>query len=75
MNNDMDTTAIVAVSKSRREIVVAFRGTMNIWNVVLDLTAIAVTYPNLPSGIKLHAGFHTATMSLYYDVSPSVWDR
>lgn len=71
MNNDTDNTAVVAVSKTRREIVVAFRGTMNIWNVVLDLAGIAVNYPNIPAGIKLHAGFHTATMSLHNDVSQS----
>lgn len=69
MNNNTDTTALVTVSKARKEIVVAFRGTANIWNTVLDLATIAATYPNLPSGVKLHAGFHAATMSLYNDVS------
>lgn len=69
MNNDTDCTALVMVSKTRREIVVAFRGSMNLWNSVLDLATIAVAYPNLPNGVKLHAGFHTALMSLYCDVS------
>lgn len=69
MNDETDNTALVAVSKTRQEIVVAFRGTMNIWNIVLDLDTIAVSYPNVPDGIKLHAGFHTAAMSLYNDVS------
>ncbi|KAG4067502.1 hypothetical protein HA402_002779 [Bradysia odoriphaga] len=72
MNNETDNTAIVAVSKTREEIVVAFRGTMNIWNVVLDVATIACTYPNLPQGVKLHAGFHAATMSLYQDVVTNV---
>lgn len=69
MNNNTDTTALVAVSKAREEIVVAYRGTNNIWNIILDITTIAVTYSNVPKGIKLHAGFHAATMSLYDDVS------
>lgn len=68
MNNKTDNTALVAVSKKREEIVVAFRGTMNIWNIVLDVATVAVTYPNTPKGIKIHAGFHIATMSLYSDV-------
>lgn len=70
MNNKTDTTALVAVSKTREEIVVTYRGTMNIWNVVLDVAAVAISYPNTPKGIKIHAGFHAATMSLYSDVRP-----
>jgi len=72
MNNNTDTTALVAVSKTRQEIVVAFRGTMNIWNIVLDVWTIAVTYSNTPPGVKLHAGFHAATMSLYSKVVANV---
>lgn len=68
MNNKSDTTAIVAVSMSRREIVVAYRGTMNIWNGINDLTVVACPYSNAP-GVKIHAGFQSATMSLYEDVS------
>lgn len=60
--------ALVALSKSRKEIVVVFRGTNNLWNVILDVSTIAVTYPNFPPGVKLHAGFHKATASLYEDV-------
>lgn len=71
MNNDHDTAALVTISKTRKEIVVAFRGTMNIWNIILDLATIAVTYPNAPGGIKLHVGFYIAAMSLYKDVSRS----
>jgi hypothetical protein len=72
MNNKTDTTALVAVSKTREEIVVTYRGTMNIWNVVLDVAAVAISYPNTPKGIKIHAGFHAATMSLYSDVVTNV---
>lgn len=69
MNNDTDCTAIVTVSKTRQEIVVAIRGSMNIWNLVLSNIMFAVTYPNIPSGVKIHLGFHTAAMSLYDEVS------
>ncbi|KAJ6648388.1 Lipase [Pseudolycoriella hygida] len=72
MNNDTDCTTLITVSSTRKEIVVAFRGTMNIWNILLDLDTMATTYPNLPSGVKLHAGFHTAAMSLYNNVVKTV---
>ncbi len=59
----------MTLSKTRREIVVTFRGTMNIWNVIFDFTAYTVTYPKVPGGIKIHAGFLAAVNSLYVDVS------
>lgn len=71
MNNDTDNTALVTISKTREEIVIAFRGTMNIWNVVFDAAMFTVDYPNVPGGIELHVGFYTAAVSLYRDVSLS----
>lgn len=71
MNDDTDNTALVALSKTREEIVVAFRGTMNLWNVVLDLDTFAIPFPDVPSDIKVHAGFYIAAASLYDDVSQS----
>lgn len=63
--------AIVALSKKRKEIVVAFRGTWNVWNVVLDALLICGRTSNTPRQIKIHQGFYMATMSLYDDVSMS----
>lgn len=68
-NNVHNTVSIVALSKKRKEIVVAFRGTWNVWNVVLDALLICARNSKSPAGIKIHQGFYIATMSLYEDVS------
>lgn len=68
MNNDTDCTALVAVSNSRKEIVVTYRGTANLWNVVQDLELFEIKYANRQSDIKIHTGFYKATMSLYNKV-------
>lgn len=70
IHNDVhNTLALVTCSENRKEIVVAFRGTWNVWNVVLDALLIAGRNSNTPNDIKIHQGFYIATMSLYEDVS------
>lgn len=68
MNNVTDCTALVTVSNSRKEIVLTYRGTMNLWNVVEDLELLEIKYANRQSDIKIHTGFYKATMSLYNEV-------
>ncbi|XP_037039210.1 lipase-like [Bradysia coprophila] len=67
-NNVHNTLALVTLSKKRQEIVVAFRGTWNVWNVVLDVLLIAATPYDTPEPILIHQGFYIAEMSLYDDV-------
>lgn len=69
MNNNTDTTALVTISHNREEIVVTYRGTAELWNVVLDALFMNIKYGNETSDIKLHKGYYTATMSLYNEVS------
>jgi len=71
-SNSVDTLALITLSFTREEIVVTYRGTANIWNWILDFTAITFNYPSTPSGIKLHLGFYVATLSLYNDVVTNV---
>lgn len=65
-----NTLAIVALSEARHEIVVAFRGAVNIWNFVLDVILKCDSIPGRlkSDNIKIHSGFYIATMSLYADV-------
>lgn len=66
MNNDTDLTALVTLSNKRKEIVVTYRGTAELWNVVLDAELVDI---NIDDNIKIHKGYLNATMSLYDDVS------
>lgn len=70
-NESENTAGLVTVSKSREEIVVAFRGTNNFRNVQRDFAAKARSFDHVPEGMKIHTGFHKVTMSLYYQVSYS----
>ncbi|KAJ6632995.1 Lipase [Pseudolycoriella hygida] len=63
-NSTHDTSVLVALSDKRKEIVVAFRGSINIWNCILDVYYIN-TSPDGADHIKIHKGFYIATMSLY----------
>lgn len=74
MNNDMNVLALVTLSNSRKEIVVAFRGSQNFWTVVLSYTMLNVCYNAPECDIKLHVGFYKLTMSLY-DVTKSILFR
>ncbi|KAJ6632650.1 Lipase [Pseudolycoriella hygida] len=65
VNNIHNTLGLVTVSEKRQEIVVAYRGSWNIWNYVLS--AISLNSGNGKSGIKIHAGFRIAAESLYPD--------
>lgn len=67
-NETQLTSAMVAVSEKRKEIVIAFRASENLWNFVLDAFLIDGT-PDAGSNIKIHKGFIIAVMSLYNDVS------
>lgn len=60
---------LITLSKTRKEIVVAFRGTTNLANFVEDVVLISARNSDTPSPIKVHQGFYIATMSLYPDVS------
>lgn len=68
MNNDSDTTALITLSHKRKEIGVTYRGTYNVWNVVLDALFFNVIAGNGTDDIKLHMGLYSATMSLYDEV-------
>lgn len=57
--------ALITVSHSRKEIVIAFRGSQDAWNYVLD----AIFFQKDIDGCKFHLGFYIATMSLYDKVS------
>ncbi|XP_037038648.1 lipase-like [Bradysia coprophila] len=71
-NNMHNTLALITLSKNRKEIVVAFRGTWNVWNVILDVLLINGREGNSPKQIKVHQGFYIAAMSLYDDVVRAV---
>ncbi|XP_037038368.1 lipase-like [Bradysia coprophila] len=73
-NTFHDTLALVTLSEDREEIVVTFRGTANVWNVVLDALLILGRDSNTPKQVKIHRGFYIATMSLYDDVVETVAD-
>ncbi|KAJ6641353.1 Tonsoku-like protein, partial [Pseudolycoriella hygida] len=63
---DVDAyAALVAISHNRKEVVVTYRGSSNIWNIVLDDIFINIDYGNATDNIKLHRGCYYATMSLY----------
>lgn len=68
-NNIHNTLTLVSLSHRRKEIIVGFRGTWNVWNVILDVLFISGRHGSTPSDIKIHMGFYIATMSLYDDVS------
>jgi len=63
-NRNGGTLGFVSVDNVRREIVVAYRGTNNLANLIQDLA-----YAWLPSprgdGTRMHKGFYAATMSIY----------
>ncbi len=69
MNNDTDVTALVTLSHKRKEIVVTYRGSQNVWNYVLDFTPLNVCYNGPECDIKIHIGFYIFTMSLYNEVN------
>lgn len=69
MNNYTDTTALVTIAHNRKEIVVTYRGTAALWNVVLSALFVSIQYGDNTSDIKLHKGFYYATMSLYNEAS------
>lgn len=56
---------MVALSHTRKEIVVAFRGSGNSMNLVLDFALPMNVRVNDAKNIKVHTGFYLATMSLY----------
>jgi hypothetical protein len=64
-NEALATMALLSVHSDRKEIVVTFRGTTNLPNVLADFTFVEV--PSEP-GVKIHKGFYIATLSLYYKV-------
>lgn len=72
INNEKHVTlALVALSNTRKEIVVSFRGAINIWNFVLDGIFNNGNVPGRShnDNIKMHTGFYIATISLYDEVS------
>lgn len=71
-NDEHNTLALVTLSKNRKEIVVGFRGTWNVWNVVLDVLLINGREGKSSKQIKIHQGFYIAAMSLYDDVVRAV---
>lgn len=73
MNNSThDTSVLIALSEKRKEIVVAFRATLNVWNTVLDAAIVQISSHDGTDRIKIHQGFYIATMSLYESVSFSI---
>ncbi|XP_037050915.1 lipase-like [Bradysia coprophila] len=64
-NDTFDTFAMVTLSHTRQEIVVAFRGSSNSMNLFLDFGLPMNVRVNDASNIKVHTGFYLATMSLY----------
>lgn len=69
-NTDQNTLALATLSINRSEIVIAFRGTWNAWNVVTDGMITVRSEPDNPQ-VKVHQGFRMATMSLFDKVSLS----
>lgn len=60
----------MALSNNRKEIVLSFRGAINIWNFVLDGIFNNVNVPGRcnSDNIKIHTVFYIATMCLYDEV-------
>ncbi|KAJ6649733.1 Lipase [Pseudolycoriella hygida] len=69
-NGTHNTLAMVALSNTRKEIVVSFRGSANSWNLVLDFAFLFNVKER--GNIKVHAGFYIATMSLYEHVVQAI---
>lgn len=64
---------MITVSDSRKEIVVTFRGTLNLYNALLDIKLFSVKYEEkikADDDIRIHIGVFKATMSLYPKVVP-----
>lgn len=55
--------SLVLLSTKNKEIVVAFRGTFNIWNIIMDITTRNIG--GFDHNIKLHQGFTKAAKALY----------
>jgi len=70
-NNDQNLLALVTVSEKRKEIVVTFQGTFNVWGAILDAILIQGSASNNPD-IKVHRGFYIAAMGLYEDVVKNI---
>jgi hypothetical protein len=62
-----DTKAFLAVDDGRQEIVLTFRGSSNLPNILQDATLVPLSPGDL-SGIQIHAGFYASTKSLYPQV-------
>ncbi|KAG4079712.1 hypothetical protein HA402_009098 [Bradysia odoriphaga] len=73
-SNVHNTLALITRSKIRKEIVVAFRGTWNIWNTVLDVLLYLGKSLKAARRIKINKAIYIATMSLYDDVLQTVTD-
>ena len=60
-----DTITFIAISPTQNNIVVSFRGTLNVPNVILNLDLVKVSAGSI---IMVHQGFKTAVYSSYSDV-------
>lgn len=69
INNDADVTALITLSETRKEIVVTYRGTQNVFNAVLGATMFNVCYDTPECDIRLHLGLYISTMAIYQTVT------
>ncbi|KPA73825.1 lipase precursor-like protein [Leptomonas pyrrhocoris] len=73
-NDDFGTRGFVGVDHNNSQIVVAYRGSDDLANWLLDLLAVPVQYKpdDCGSGCKVHAGFMLSYLSLSTDTSDAV---
>lgn len=67
-NYGANTQAIVSLLSDKKEIVIAFRGTVGLQDSILDITAFAAPSFHGKNEYKMHRGFYLATKSVYEKV-------
>jgi len=70
-DNLYNTLAIITINDARKEIVVTFRGSLNVPNVVEDVLLVPGD-PAGPKDVRVHQGFYLATQSIYAPVVDAV---
>lgn len=64
----------IAVNKKQKKIVLSYRGTGTVQNVFDDINFQMISFPELPEEAKVHRGFYTHYLSLYYPARTALVD-
>ncbi|KAJ9055369.1 hypothetical protein DSO57_1004573 [Entomophthora muscae] len=58
--------AVLAVNKRQKKIILSYRGTGTVQNILDDFNFQMTSSPEMPEEAKVHHGFYTHYMTLYY---------